>query len=485
MRSGHIDPQTNKVDEAKQKASVAELRTFYGGLAAARPQDPVYQWALGQVSSGATAAGIGDAERFYRRAIELDPSFAPAYHELALFADFKGDDNQDVEYRRKAAELDPENPDYAFYYASATKSADRELYRKLSLGVAERFPAHERGAQALYWLAFEASGSAERIALYERLRRDFPPDKFSWSASGMTALADLYIESQPDQALTLAEAMLKQSKSKTAGTEWQNRADFVRAVIDARGLLQKGETAAAVTRLESAPSLRYANTTVLSLLKAEARDRAGETAKAYDGLLAIAAREPDDQIDRALKQYAAKLGKAPGDITTDVWKMRDAEAKPAPAFTMPDYPDGKPVSLSDYKGKVVLLNFWYPTCGPCRGEFPALQRILDKDKDRGFVILSPNVLPDEDDMVMPYLRNTGYTFRPLKTNTEWATANYGARGYPSNHLIDAEGRLVFKPGIIRGERAERTFELQVEALLERAAGTPSGRLKPASTPSSK
>lgn len=135
---------------------------------------------------------------------------------------------------------------------------------------------------------------------------------------------------------------------------------------------------------------------------------------------------------------------------------------------MPDYPDGKTVSLADYRGKVVLVNFWYPSCGPCRGEFPTLQRVLDKYKGQGFVILALNVLPEEDAFVMPYMRNNHFTFRPLKTTTDWAEKTYNARGFPTNALIDAQGRIVFKPGVVRGAEEERTFELQVQALLRQA-----------------
>lgn len=469
QRSTALDPATGKRNEDTTKAVVAELKQFYAGLAVAQPANAVFQWALGQLDGMDYAA----AERHYRRALDIDPGFAQPYQELALIADFRGDNAQEVEYRKKATELNPENPDYAFYYASATKALDRARYRTLSLQVAERFPAHERGAQALYWLAFETPDRDGKIAMLERLRRDFPPDTFSWSSSGMSLLADAYTDSDLDKALALAEAMAHVGASKTAQKEWQQRADFLRSAVDGRALIGKGQASEALARLEAAPALRYANTTVIELLKAEARDTSGDSTKAYEGLVAVVAKEPSDQLNAALKHYAAKLRKTPADVSADLWKVRDAQAKPAPAFTLPDYPDGKPVSLEDYKGKVVLINFWYPTCGPCRGEFPTLQRVLNKYKDRGFTILSPNVLPDEDALVMPYLKNTGYMFRPLKTNTDWAEKTYGARGFPSNHLVDAQGRIVFKPGVIRGPREEHKFELQVEALLERAASTSS------------
>ena len=127
------------------------------------------------------------------------------------------------------------------------------------------------------------------------------------------------------------------------------------------------------------------------------------------------------------------------------------------------------MSLADYRGRVVLLNFWYPSCGPCRGEFPALQRVLDKYKDRGFAILSLNVLPDEKAFVMPYLTKNRFTFHALETDTDWAERTFGARGFPTNLPIDGDGRIMFRPGIIRSPRDQRTFELQIEALLAHAS----------------
>jgi hypothetical protein len=67
---------------------------------------------------------------------------------------------------------------------------------------------------------------------------------------------------------------------------------------------------------------------------------------------------------------------------------------------------------------------------------------------------------------MPYLTKNRFTFRPLETTTEWAEKTYGARGFPTNLLVDGEGRIIFRPGIIRSPREQRTFELQIESLLK-------------------
>ena len=69
--------------------------------------------------------------------------------------------------------------------------------------------------------------------------------------------------------------------------------------------------------------------------------------------------------------------------------------------------------------------------------------------------------------MMPYLTKNRFTFHALETTTEWAEQTYNARGYPTNLLVDGEGRIVFRPGIIRSPREQRTFELQVEALLKK------------------
>jgi thiol-disulfide isomerase/thioredoxin len=262
--------------------------------------------------------------------------------------------------------------------------------------------------------------------------------------------------------------MQRRIPAKSEQKSWQDREAYATALAESAALRAKGDGNGAVQRLAGIKTPRsYMSQTALAIARASALETAGDAAAAYRTLAEVVAKTPSDSLLEALSTSGRALNKDTAAIAADLRQLREATATPAPAFTLPDYPDRKNVSLSDYRGKVVLINFWYPSCGPCRGEFPTLQRVLDKYQGRGFEILSLNVLPDEHAFVMPYLTKNRYTFHALETDEDWANKTYGARGFPTNLLVDTEGRIVFKPGIIRSPREQRTFELQIEALLKK------------------
>jgi thiol-disulfide isomerase/thioredoxin len=460
------DPASRDGNLAAQKQATEELKTLYGGWAKAHPDMAVYQWALARLAGKDWTA----AEEHLNRAIAISPAFARPYQELSLIAELRGDNPRRLTLLKKAADLNPTEAAYFFYYASAMKSVDATESVKLLQEVATRFPATERGAQGLYWAAYESTDVPTKLLIYERLKTEFPPETFSWSESGMSDLFDVLAGTAPDKARALAADMLGRMTATSEQKSWTDLAAYAAALSESAALRANGDGKGAVQRLASVKPLPgYRDQAPLVIARAAALDAAGDAPAAYDALAAAAAKTPSDALLGALAGIGRALGKTPAAVDADLWQRREAAAKPAAAFTLPDYPDRRDVSLADYRGKVVLLNFWYPSCGPCRGEFPALQRVLDKYKDRGFAILSLNVLPDERAFVMPYLTKNRYTFHALETDTDWAEKTYGARGFPTNLLIDGDGRIVFRPGIIRSPREQRTFELQIEALLAHAA----------------
>jgi thiol-disulfide isomerase/thioredoxin len=113
---------------------------------------------------------------------------------------------------------------------------------------------------------------------------------------------------------------------------------------------------------------------------------------------------------------------------------------PAPTLRLPDT-DDKPVDLAQYRGKVVLVNFWATWCPPCRKEFPSLGRVRKLFKPAAFEVLAVNVGEDPD-VVFSFTGNT--EFPVLFDRAAKAMAAWSVMGLPTTFIIDRQGRLAFR-----------------------------------------
>lgn len=102
--------------------------------------------------------------------------------------------------------------------------------------------------------------------------------------------------------------------------------------------------------------------------------------------------------------------------------------------------DGKPQSLSQYRGKIVLLNFWATWCKPCTTEMPAMQASYDKLRDKGFVVLAINELED-DAIVRQHIKTYGHTFTVLMDPDNKVANQFGVFGLPVSVFIDQQGKV--------------------------------------------
>jgi len=102
--------------------------------------------------------------------------------------------------------------------------------------------------------------------------------------------------------------------------------------------------------------------------------------------------------------------------------------------------DGKTHSLSQYRGKVVLVNFWATWCKPCTTEMPAMQASFDKLRDKGFVVLAINELED-DAKVRDHIKQYGHTFPVLMDRDNKVANQFGVFGLPVSVFIDQQGRV--------------------------------------------
>lgn len=135
--------------------------------------------------------------------------------------------------------------------------------------------------------------------------------------------------------------------------------------------------------------------------------------------------------------------------------------KDVPNFRLNDV-NGNPVSLADYRGKVVLVDFWATWCGPCRQEIPHLKDLYAENRDRGFVILA--IAMDENGVrvVPPFVKAQQISYKVLLGTPEVEELFGGIVGYPTTFLIDRSGQVVDKT---LGYRPKQYFEERLKTLL--------------------
>ncbi|MDP6126539.1 MAG: redoxin family protein [Dehalococcoidales bacterium] len=109
----------------------------------------------------------------------------------------------------------------------------------------------------------------------------------------------------------------------------------------------------------------------------------------------------------------------------------------APDFTLADL-EGNQVSLSDFRGKTVLVNFWATWCPPCLAEMPEIEAVYQEYKDRGVEVVGIDVREPRED-VLQFVRKGGYSWVFVLDTAGKVTASYEIAALPTSLFIDTEG----------------------------------------------
>lgn len=102
--------------------------------------------------------------------------------------------------------------------------------------------------------------------------------------------------------------------------------------------------------------------------------------------------------------------------------------------------NGKTVNLKDYRGQVVLINFWATWCPPCRAEMPSMQRLKEKMAGKPFAILAVD-MGETQDVVRAYIREIKTDFTVLLDKDGHALKAWKVFAFPTSYVVDAQGKI--------------------------------------------
>jgi len=153
----------------------------------------------------------------------------------------------------------------------------------------------------------------------------------------------------------------------------------------------------------------------------------------------------------------------PPGSTTQGQIQAPQEGFAAPDFTLETY-EGQSYTLSEFRGRPVLVNFWASWCPPCRSEMPAMQRVFEDLEEQGLIVLAVNSTHQDNlGEALTFVKIRQLTFPILLDRTGSAGSLYDIRSLPTSFFIDSEG--IIQDVVVGGPMSEALLRIRVEEML--------------------
>ena len=341
-----------------------------------------------------------------------------------------------TEYAEQVLETEPDNGAAAKFLAIVTAGTSYDFPPDAFWDILERTTELlPNDVDICYWAFENASleplldnGVVALERLFERCREGEEPTLYQWlfrccyDYLHVTSRPnDFYEKLESDDPLTERWTAVMEKIQAVFEEQLKRRPDHWHTV---RMLTEIHEALGNSAAREKA--LKKAQAVFENQLEQDENDR-----NALDGLANIHERLGNAELARA---YKLKVDPSLG------W-----EGQVLPDFSSPVVDlKGNPISLAEYRGKVVLLDFWAVWCGPCLGEIPRIKAVYEKYHDKGFDVIGVSL--DEDAAVLrEFIKEKEIPWRQIFDGQKWAghlVQQYGVRSIPAPFLIDREGKVI-------------------------------------------
>lgn len=156
-------------------------------------------------------------------------------------------------------------------------------------------------------------------------------------------------------------------------------------------------------------------------------------------------------------------------LSADTGAANGDTPAPQEGFAAPDFTlktaSGDSYTLSEFKGQAVLVNIWATWCPPCKAEMPAIQKMYDEYKDKGFTVLGVNSTSEDNPLaIAPFTQQYSLTFPILLDETGDVAASYQIRSLPSSYFINRFG--IITAVVIGGPMSDALLRTRIEEALK-------------------